>query len=132
MLAGGCLCGGVRYEYHGEISEISLCHCSQCRQVTGSAFIAVSPVETDKFKITAGAELLKTYRTIPIKARVFCSQCGSPLYSARDDMPKVKRLRTGTIETPFTCDNIYHIFVKSKAPWYEITDDHPQYAEFRP
>lgn len=132
MLKGRCLCGGVRYDYDGEINEISLCHCSQCRQVTGSAFIAVSPVESDKFKITAGEELLREYRTIPIKARVFCGQCGSPLYSARDDMLQVKRLRTGTIKTPFACDNVYHIFVNSKAAWYEITDGHPQYAEFKP
>lgn len=109
-----------------------MCHCAQCRKGNGSAFVAVSPIESTKFRITAGAELLKEYRTIPIKARVFCSHCGSPIYSARDDMPGVKRLRLGTVETPFTCRNIYHIFVDSKASWYEITDGYPQYAKFKP
>ena len=41
------------------------------------------------------------------------------------------RLRLGTIETPFTCRNAYHIFVGSKAPWHEITDNHPQHMKFK-
>lgn len=131
MINGSCLCGGVRYEYHGEIEEISMCHCSQCRKAQGSAFVAVSPVESARFRITAGAELLKEYRAMPAKARVFCSNCGSPIYSARDDMPEVKRLRLGTVETPFTCKNSYHIFVGSKAAWHGITDNHPQHVEFK-
>lgn len=132
MLSGSCLCGEVHYEYDGEITEISMCHCSQCRKVQGCAYIAVSPIESDKFRITAGQDLLKEYRTIPVKARVFCSNCGSPLYSARDDLPGIKRLRVGTVETPFTCDNQYHIFVGSKAAWHQITDSYPQYTEFKP
>jgi hypothetical protein len=131
VINGSCLCGGVRYEYHGEIEEISMCHCSQCRKAQGSAFVAVSPIESARFKITAGAELLKEYRSLPIKARVFCSCCGSPIYSARDDMPEVKRLRLGTVETPFTCKNAYHIFVGSKAAWHEITDGLPQHMKFK-
>jgi hypothetical protein len=131
MLIGGCLCGGIRYEYHGEIEEISMCHCSQCRKVQGSAFVAVGPIESRKFKVTSGAELLKEYRAVPIKARVFCSNCGSPIYSFRDDMPEVKRLRLGTVETPFQCKKKYHIFVGSKAAWHEITDSYPQHIKFK-
>ncbi|MDP2822502.1 MAG: hypothetical protein Q8O52_07460 [Sulfuritalea sp.] len=46
MIEGSCLCGGIRYQYDGEIEEISICHCSQCRKAQGSAFAAASPVET--------------------------------------------------------------------------------------
>lgn len=129
MIKGSCLCGGIRYEYAGEIQEISMCHCAQCRKAQGSAFVAVSPIESGRFKITAGAELLKEFRAVPHKARVFCSCCGSPIYSARDDLPEVKRLRLGTVETPLSCQNVYHIFTESKASWHEIADGHPQYAE---
>ena len=131
MIVGGCLCGGVRYEYHGSIEEISMCHCSMCRKAQGSAFVAVSPIESAKFKVTAGSELLKEYRAVPHKARVFCSNCGSPIYSARDDLPSVKRLRLGTVETPFECRNAYHIYVGSKASWYTIAGDLPLYTKSR-
>lgn len=131
MITGGCLCGGVRYEYDGEITEISMCHCSQCRKAQGSAFVAVSPIETARLRILSGQELLKEYRAVPAKARVFCSHCGSPIYSARDDLPEVRRLRLGTVDTPFRCDNAYHIFTDSKASWHAIRDDLPRHGAFK-
>ncbi|HET8731904.1 MAG TPA: GFA family protein [Moraxellaceae bacterium] len=132
MLQGSCLCGGVRYEYDGEITELSMCHCSQCRRAQGTAFVAVGPIQTDRFRLLAGAGLLKEYRAVPHKARVFCSHCGSPLYSRRDDLPEVLRLRLGTVTTPFTCANAYHQHVASKASWFTITDDLPHYPEGKP
>ncbi|MBV8046970.1 MAG: GFA family protein [Paludibacterium sp.] len=132
MIVGGCLCGGVRYQYDGEIEEISLCHCSMCRKAQGSAYVAVSPIEAGRFRILRGQALLKAYRAVPEKARVFCSECGSPIYSANDRLPGVIRLRLGTVETPFTCANAYHAFVDSKAEWDLIADGLPQYAERRP
>jgi len=129
MIIGGCLCGGVRYEYHGDIEEVSMCHCSQCRKAQGSAYVAVSPIQTDKFKLLQGQALLKEFRAVPHKARVFCSNCGSPIYSVRDDLPGVMRLRIGTIETPFQCPNAYHIYTGSKATWDQIHDTLPQYTE---
>lgn len=132
MITGGCLCGGIRYEYDGEINEISMCHCSQCRKAQGSAFVAVCPIDTRRFRITAGTGLLREYRAVPSKCRVFCSNCGSPIYSARDDLPHIRRLRLGTVETPFTCRNAYHAFTGSKASWFDIADGLPQYPERKP
>ena len=57
MIEGHCLCGGVRYEYDGELTELSLCHCSQCRRAQGSAFVTVSPVQAAQFRLLAGAGL---------------------------------------------------------------------------
>ena len=76
--------------------------------------------------------MLKEFRATPDKARVFCANCGSPIYSAKDDLPEVKRLRLGTVDTPFACSDIYHIFVDSKAPWLDFNDTHPRFAERKP
>ena len=131
MIVGGCLCNGIRFEYHGTIREISMCHCSMCRKAQGSAYVAVSPIDASKFVITRGQELLREYRAVPHKARVFCATCGSPIYSQRDDLPDVKRLRLGTVESAFTCSDAYHVHVSSKAPWETIGDGLPQYAAAR-
>jgi hypothetical protein len=132
MIEGSCLCGGIRYQYDGEIEEISICHCSQCRKAQGSAFAAVSPVTAARFKVLAGVELLKEFRSSPDKARVFCANCGSPIYSAKDDAPELRRLRLGTVDTPFTCANAFHIFTASKASWWDCDDGLPSFAERRP
>lgn len=127
MHKGSCLCGRIEYRYDGEIDEISMCHCSQCQKGQGSAFVAVAPVQADKFQIVRGQEYLKEFRASPNKARVFCGECGSPLYSAKDDLPQIKRLRLGTLETPVQASKQYHAFVAEKASWYEITDEFAQH-----
>lgn len=129
MIVGGCLCDGVRYEYDGTIEEISMCHCTMCRKAQGSAYVAASPVATARLRFTQGQELLKAYRSSPNKVRVFCANCGSPLYSARDDLPGVRRLRLGTVDTPFECRHAYHAQVGSKASWETIADGLPQFQE---
>ena len=85
MIEGGCLCGGIRYRYDGEIEEISYCHCSQCRKAQGAPFAAVSPVAADRLEFVAGKELLAEYRSSPDKVRVFCARCGSPSSQSHHD-----------------------------------------------
>ncbi len=130
MISGRCLCGKVSYQYDGGIEEIAICHCSQCRKAQGSAFATNSPIETDKLKFT-GQQYTQEYQSSENKIRAFCKICGSPLYSTRKDIPDIRRLRLGTIETQFTCNNKYHIFSASKASWYEITDDAPQFEKHK-
>lgn len=126
MIEGSCLCGKVRYTYDGAIEEIAMCHCSQCRQAQGGAFATNSPIDSQKLVII-GQEYIKEFASNENKVRAFCQNCGSPLYSALKDLPSVKRLRVGTIETPFSCETKYHIFSASKASWHVITDEYPQF-----
>ena len=100
MIKGSCLCGKVRYQYAGEIEEIAMCHCSQCRKAQGGAFATNSPIHTDKLSFT-GQEYIKEFQSNEYKVRAFCANCGSPIYSARTDLPGICRLRIGTIETEF-------------------------------
>jgi len=131
MMTGGCLCGTVKYKYEGEITEIFRCHCGQCRKAQGTAFVTNAPIDAELFVITQGEEVLKRFYSSPGKERVFCSNCGSPIYSAKDDMPKVKRLRLGTLDTDFVCDNQCHIYVDDKPSWNKITDGFPQYKKMK-
>lgn len=128
MIEGSCLCGQVRYTYDGDLPELSLCHCRQCQKAQGSAFAAVCPVDAGKLHFARGRELLREYRATPDKARVFCANCGSPIYSARDSAPQVLRLRAGTIDTPFQCRRVYHKFTAFKAAWETMGDGLPQDA----
>ena len=68
MIKGGCLCGDIKYEYHGKISEFVICHCNQCKRAQGSMFAANAPVDAGRFEITMGKALLKVYCSSPNKA----------------------------------------------------------------
>ncbi len=129
MRKGSCLCDAVSYEIDGDIGPIMLCHCSRCRKSNGTAFNAASPVKKADFRILTGLHRLTDFESSPGVGRVFCSVCGSPIFSRRDAMPDVIRLRIGTLDTPISAGISAHIFVASKAQWFNIHDDAPQFPE---
>lgn len=132
MHAGSCLCGTVRYEVHGELGAIVVCHCKRCQKATGSAFNAIAPIARGDLTLLSGADALAEHESSPGVYRVFCGRCGSPLYSRRDAMPDVLRLRLGTLDTPVTGKPSRHIYAAFKADWHDIHDDAPQFPEQAP
>lgn len=132
MITGSCLCAGVRYVIDGTIDEVSICHCGQCRKASGGGGIAVCPLPGSRFRLLQGQDLLREFRATPGKARVFCGRCGSPLYSCRDDLPDTLRVRLGSLDSPVTCANRYHIHVDSRASWDTLPEGEPRYPGARP
>ncbi|RYY78308.1 MAG: GFA family protein [Moraxellaceae bacterium] len=132
MLKGHCLCQGVQYEYQGEIDEVAMCHCHQCKQAQGTPFATNAPVQLSAFHIVQGQALLKSYFASPNKRRVFCSNCASPLFSQRMDMPEVIRLRLGTVKEGHIPAPAYEIFCDSRSPWLETNVDRPCYPANKP
>jgi hypothetical protein len=128
MHQGSCLCGSIKYVVRGALGKALYCHCSRCRKASGSAFAANALISECCFEIISGAEMLRTFTTSEGVHRTFCSACGSPIISRRDSLPGMLRLRLGTLDTP-TEGPSAHIFVASKADWYEIHDALPQHAE---
>jgi hypothetical protein len=129
MHQGSCQCGSVRYEIEGELGPILFCHCGRCRKANGAAFQAAAGISPDQLHLLSGQDAMVDYESSPGVYRVFCGRCGSPLFSKRDAMPELLRLRLGTLDTPVTAKPTAHIFVAEKAEWYDICDDLPQYAE---
>lgn len=127
MIKGSCLCKGITYEYDGEITELAVCHCNMCKRAQGTALVTNAPIESDKFKVLTGQDLMKDYFSSEHKKRVFCSNCGSPLFSQRVAMPEVIRLRVGTITEGKIPEPDYEIYCESKADWLAIKGDRPQY-----
>ncbi len=128
MYKGSCLCGTVKYEIRGEIGAVILCHCSRCRKANGSAFASNAPLSAKDFVVVAGEGALKSFDSSPGVHRVFCGNCGSPIISRRDAMPYVVRLRLGTLDTPLEHGPTGHYYVASKADWFDIHDELPQFA----
>ncbi|MEJ6846617.1 GFA family protein [Sinorhizobium fredii] len=125
MLAGRCLCSTVHYVVADEFRYAANCHCTDCRRTTGSAFKPFAGIEREKFSVTKGADHLHTYGEEKAHdAR--CGKCGSFLYSVVRDGAYV-HVALGPLANEPTIRPSEHIFVGSKAPWFTITDDLPQY-----
>jgi hypothetical protein len=129
MYQGSCLCGRVKYEVHGALGPIGLCHCSRCRKANGSAFLAAAQIKPDEFKLISGHDSLGDFESSAGVHRIFCTRCGSPLYSRRPGPPEILRLRIGTLDTPLQTKVQSHIFFADKASWFEFQDAAPKFAQ---
>jgi hypothetical protein len=129
MVSGSCLCGAVRYQVDGRISPIGLCHCSKCRKATGSAFHAGALCRKTRFRWLSGEDAVAEYRTPSGYTTRFCRTCGALVPMFQDDGEYVV-LHAGALDDDPGSRPAHHIFVGSKAAWYEIADDLPRFDEF--
>jgi hypothetical protein len=127
-LCGKCLCGTIQYEVDDQFGYALYCHCSNCRRTTGSAFKPFAGIEREKFRVTGGAEHLLIYGEAS-GHDAHCGKCGSLLYSLVRDATFVHVTLGTLIDSPSIRPGA-HIFVGSKAPWYTIADDLPQFDQF--
>ncbi len=132
MLTGGCLCGAVRFEISGRIGPVVYCHCSMCRRSSGSAFAANASVKSASFRVLQGDEVIAEYRSSEDFFRAFCSRCGSPLYGRSPSAPQIRRIRLGALDSDPGVRCVGHVWVGSKAPWHEITDNIGQFPGMPP
>jgi hypothetical protein len=129
-ITGSCLCKSVNYEITGALDVMGNCHCSICRKSHGAAFVTWAIVNPEQFRWTSGEEFVQGYDSSPGIQRCFCKKCGSTLATAHDG--KIAEVAVGTIDGDPGIRPGAHIFVNSKANWYEITDELPQFAEWPP
>jgi hypothetical protein len=127
-LAGKCECGAVRYTVADEFLYAMNCHCSNCRAATGSAFKAMAGIEREKLGFTQGQDALLIVGTAD-ENNTRCAACGSLLFSVVRDGDYVHVALGSLVDAP-SVRPTKHIFVGSKAPWFEITDDLPQFDEY--
>jgi hypothetical protein len=126
MLTGRCLCGAVEYRVADEFLYAQNCHCSRCRRATGAAFKSFAGIERGKLQLSRGGDSLLVYGHDDA-GDMRCAHCGSLLYSVVRDAEYV-HVTLGTLVDAPSIRPREHIFVGSKAPWFTITDDLPQYA----
>jgi len=123
---GSCLCGGVTCEIEGQIELIRNCHCSRCRKARAAAHASNLFVAPARFRFTGGEERVQSFEVPGAKRfkHCFCRVCGSSQPSVAADYVVVP---AGCLDDDPGAREQLHIYVGSKAPWYEIADDLPQH-----
>ncbi|CCE10414.1 Glutathione-dependent formaldehyde-activating GFA [Bradyrhizobium sp. STM 3843] len=128
-LTGRCLCGTVCYQVADAFEYAMNCHCSDCRRATGSAFKPFAGIRREHLAIAAGADATLIYGDASAAHDVHCRRCGSLLFSVVRD-GAYAHVTMGTLVDAPSIRPSMHMFVVSKAPWHDITDDLPQHARF--
>ena len=128
MLRGHCACDGVTFEVEDTFVAAYNCHCSRCRAMTGSAFLPWGEIEPEKLIINNGNDSLLVDGNPNGVHSARCRECFSLLYWT--GYAGRIRLPYGSLIDAPTLTPMAHMFVGSKAPWYEIRDDLPQHDEY--
>jgi hypothetical protein len=127
VLVGKCSCDAVRYRVADAFRYAANCHCSRCRAATGAAFKPFAGIEREKLEITDGQGALLVVGDETLND-TRCGKCGSLLFSVVRDGAYVHVAMGSLVDAP-SMRPMEHIYVGSKAPWFEITDDLPQHEE---
>jgi hypothetical protein len=133
LVHGHCLCGTVAFELSGKPERLHNCHCTRCRRARGAAHATNAFFRRDQLTWLSGEDDITAFRLPGAKrfGQDFCRHCGSsvPRVVASTGYAVVP---CGSLDTPPGMAVHSHIFVGSKAPWFEITDDIPQWEELPP
>ena len=128
---GGCSCGEVRYRLTSDPLFVHCCHCLNCQQQTGSAFVINLLIETDRVELL-GAEPVPVDvpRDDGSTQRIFrCPTCQVAVFS-QYGRPEFRFVRAGTLDDPSGVEPDIHIYTRSKVGWVTIPDSVPAFEEY--
>ena len=127
MYEGGCLCGALRFRVEVRPINSGYCHCSQCR-LAGSGGTPIGGIAKESFSILTGEAVLGNFDKSDDSKFFFCSKCGSSVFTEKPSAALVHVRYGALLDTPSLSPQA-HMYVGSKADWYEINDDLPQFDE---
>ena len=130
--AGSCLCGEVAWEF-GKPVAMFQCHCGRCRKARGAAHGANLFCRIEDFEWRRGAGLVTSFKLPAARffTVAFCRQCGGSVPQVSEPRGIVV-IPASALDTDPLIRPMAHIFVASKAPWFEITDSLQQVPEYPP
>jgi len=117
---GGCHCGLITYEAEIDPADVGVCHCTDCQQLSGTAFTTFVFAPRAGFKLLSGTPKIyfKTGSSGAKRAQAFCQQCGSRIYaSAAVAEPERYNLRVGTIRQRRELRPQKQIWCRSALDW---------------
>ncbi|KAJ4342072.1 hypothetical protein N0V87_001398 [Didymella glomerata] len=108
MVAGGCMCGNVRYEAGGESAASILCHCTDCRKIGGSTYSTNGVYDADQFKVTKGTPKQHKKKADGGNEIIsnFCGDCGSTMWREGATFPGKRIVKVGTLDDTNILDNL--------------------------
>lgn len=117
--SGGCACQAVRYSCAEDPFVSYLCHCTECRKRTGSAFGMSVQVPSAGFRLDAGEPRVRTRvadsgNELAVR---FCGVCGTSVWSTSAARPHVTVVYAGTLDEPGRVPVLAHIWTDGALPW---------------
>jgi hypothetical protein len=122
-LAGGCLCGKVRFEITALPVLSFACHCRGCQQLSASAFSLSLTVPTPAFRIVQGEPVIGALRKQ--EARYwYCDWCKTWLYTEPPAAFGFVNIRTTQLNNPADWPPFVEVWTSEKLDWVSTPAAH--------
>ncbi len=117
---GQCHCGHVTYRADIDPDQVSVCHCTDCQTLTGSAYRITVITSRDSIRLSGNAP--KVYAKMGDNGRkriqFFCPECGSPLFTTGEGADAEEwGIRWGSIHQRRQLSPKRQIWYRSALPW---------------
>jgi len=125
-ITGGCICGGVKYEYPAKPAQVLNCYCLMCRKAMGGTVATFVAFNVHKLKLTEKSHL-KEYKSSPDATRTFCGQCGCSLFIRYIDSIEADTIWVSlpTVDGDHGIKPEVTVFAKYAPDWWEVKDGVP-------
>lgn len=120
--AGRCLCGGVRFEVHGPLRAVLICHCRECRRWAGHAWAATQARRDDLVVEGETLTWIESPDSDSGARRGFCRACGSSLFWEAAGSERIS-IAAGALEEPTGLRISAHVYTSHVADYYTLPDD---------
>jgi hypothetical protein len=108
----------VRYEAPAAPLALYVCHCTECRKQSASAFGISFTVPRSQFRLVGGEPSFWSRRTASGHTLecAFCAACGSRLWHQSSGHPQALNIKGGSLDEPVDLRAAIHIWTASKLP----------------
>lgn len=126
---GHCLCGSISYRFDAQPETVVLCHCGDCQRHTGSAFSVNVFVPRDALEIRGTPRAYQTVGTENgnVSDRLFCGDCGTPIFTLIRALPHVVLVKAGTLDDRSGLAPSADIWWRRAQDWLEPHPTRPRF-----
>jgi hypothetical protein len=108
----------VRYEVEGQLRDVSVCHCVECRRWHGGPGSYTAAAQ-EALSVTGEVRWIDSPESNTHARRGFCAECGSSLFWDAPDRGWIS-IAAGTLDPPTGLKTVTHIYTDSASDFYEV------------
>ena len=121
IMAGGCMCGAVRFEISAPPEFSIICACRQCQKITGAGHAPAFSVPADAVRIDGKlrfhSQKADSGNTV---SNGFCPKCGNPILKKTSGFPDRLYFHVAALDDPSGFKPDFVVCEESAQPWDNI------------
>ncbi|MEK9840847.1 MAG: GFA family protein [Paracoccaceae bacterium] len=125
---GRCYCGELSYEFDDPIHSQILCHCRECRYLSGGAANTSVIISEKTFRFTKGnPKIFKRDDLKKARVRYLCGTGGTHIRVESPPRPGMLVLKIGTLDDHSWFSPQSAIYCIDKQPYHLIPEEIPSF-----